>query len=177
MHRLLVPVLGHIPREKLNADDIWKVLDAIDAENARILEARKSEDPKVRGSVAGRRLAGVETKRRVLATLRSALGEAATSVPGRPRLLANNPAAGIKIGKQGGTQKTSRSKARLWTKAREEKWRADLEKRSEGADKLHAYLAWKNTASRPSNVMIWRPEHLGLFLDHAVDDRLYALSA
>ena len=23
--------------------------------------------------------------------------------------------------------------------------------------------------------MIWRPEHLGLFLDHEVDDRLYAL--
>ena len=73
------------------------MLDAIDKENTRILEARKSDDPKVRKSVAGRPAAGVETKRRVLTTLRSALGEAATSVPGRPRLLANNPAAGIKI--------------------------------------------------------------------------------
>lgn len=75
-----------------------------------------------------------------------------------------------------GSRTTRRCGSRsLWTKAREEKWRADLEKRSEGADKLHTYPAWKNTASRPSNVMIWRPEHLGLFLDHAVDDRLYAL--
>jgi integrase len=173
--RLLVPVLGHIAREKLNADDIWKVFEAIDKENARIVEARESADSAVRKSVAGRRLAGVKTKRRVLATLRSALGEAATSVPGRPRLLAYNAAAGIKLGKQGGMQKTARSKARLWTKAREERWRADLEKRCEGLDKPRQFLAWKNTAARPSNVMIWRPEHLGLFLDHAVDDRLYAI--
>lgn len=90
------------------------MLDAIDKENTRILEARKSDDPKVRKSVA--------------------VDE------GQGREVARGPGEA-----------------------------------SEGADKLHTYPAWKNTASRPSNVMIWRPEHLGLFLDHAVDDRLYAL--
>jgi integrase len=36
-------------------------------------------------------------------------------------------------------------------------------------------LHWKRTGEKPSPVMIWTPEHTGLFLDHVAEDRLYAL--
>jgi len=36
-------------------------------------------------------------------------------------------------------------------------------------------LHWKRTGEKPSPVMVWTPEHTGLFLDHVTEDRLYAL--
>ncbi|MFG2956328.1 tyrosine recombinase XerC [Streptomyces sp. NPDC048291] len=36
-------------------------------------------------------------------------------------------------------------------------------------------LHWKRTGEKPSSVMVWTPEHTGLFLDHVAEDRLYAL--
>ncbi|MFD9717416.1 tyrosine recombinase XerC [Streptomyces sp. NPDC059076] len=36
-------------------------------------------------------------------------------------------------------------------------------------------LYWKRTGEKPSPVMVWTPEHTGLFLDHVAEDRLYAL--
>lgn len=33
----------------------------------------------------------------------------------------------------------------------------------------------KRTGEKPSPVMVWAPEHTGLFLDHVAEDRLYAL--
>lgn len=171
----LIPHLGEVPLQKLNADHIWRVFEAVDRENARIADARASGDPEVRKSVAGRTPTGIETKRRILATLRSALAEAASSAPGRKRLIADNVAEGVKLGRQDGKQKNARSKARLWTSGREAAWRARFAGRSEGLDRPHRYLAWKNVGMRPSNVMIWKPDHLGRFLDSAADDRLYPM--
>ena len=34
---------------------------------------------------------------------------------------------------------------------------------------------WTRTGQRPSPVMVWTPEQLGVFLDHAQSDRLYGL--
>jgi hypothetical protein len=66
------------------------LLAAIDAENERTVAARASDDPAIRKTVAGRRTAGTSSKRRYLAALSSALGEAAappnkliTRQPGR----------------------------------------------------------------------------------------------
>jgi integrase len=171
----LIPHLGTVPLQKLNADHIWRVFEAVDRENARITGALESGDPEERKAVAGRRPTGIETKRRILATLRSALADAASSAPGRKRLVADNVAEGVKIGRQDGKQKGARSRARLWTSAREEAWRRRFAERSEGLDKPHRYLTWKNAEMRPSNVMIWKPDHLGRFLDSAADDRLYAM--
>ncbi|WKX72157.1 tyrosine recombinase XerC [Streptomyces sp. XD-27] len=36
-------------------------------------------------------------------------------------------------------------------------------------------LDWKRTGEKPSPVMVWTPEHTGLFLDHVAEGRLYAL--
>ncbi|MEV0277819.1 hypothetical protein AB0I22_15770 [Streptomyces sp. NPDC050610] len=35
-------------------------------------------------------------------------------------------------------------------------------------------LHWKRTGEKPSPVMVWTPEHTGLFLDHVAGHRLYA---
>lgn len=171
----LIPHLGEVPLAKLSADHIWKMFEKVDEKNAEIAAARASDDPAVRKLAAGKRPAGITTKRRNLAVLRSALAEAASSAPGRPRVLAVNVAAGIKFGRQGGKKKTARARARLWTTAREDAWRKGYAERREGLDSVHRYLAWKNAAARPSNVMIWKPAHLGEFLDAVIDDRLYAM--
>lgn len=171
----LVPHLGEVPLEKLSARHIWDMFEAVDEESARITAAKESEDPEALKWAAGRRPTGIATKRRNLAVLRSALAEASSSAPGRPRLLSVNVAAGIKFGRHGGKQKTARSKARLWTEGRETAWRKRYAERAEELDSVHRYLAWKNAEARPSNVMIWKPEHLGKFLDGATGDRLYAM--
>ena len=165
----LIPHIGAVPLQKLNADHIWLVFEAVARENEKTAAALESGDP------AGRRLTGTETQRRILATLRSALGEAATSAAGRPQLIAVNPAASMTIGRGEGKQKSARSRARLWTSAREAAWRRRLAERCDGLDAPHRYLAWKNAAMRPSNVMIWKPGHLGRFLDSVTEDRLYAM--
>lgn len=173
--RRLIPNLGTVPLARLSAKNIWDMFDAIDQVSTEITAARESGDPEVRKSAAGKRPTGITTKRRNLAVLRSALADAASSAPGRPRLIAVNVAAGIKFGRQGGKRKTARSKARLWTAGREAAWRKDYLERSDGKNSQGRYLAWKNVPARPSNVMIWKPEHLGQFLDSVTQDRLYAM--
>jgi len=173
--RRLIPLLGKVPIDKLSASHIWDMFDAVDEENARILAAQASGDPAVRKAVAGMRACGITTKRRNLAVLRSALAEAATSAPGRPRMLAVNVADGIKFGRDGGKKKTARSKAELWTAAREAIWRKGFDGRAEGLAGRPRFREWAIASARPSNVMIWRPEHLGKFLDSVVAHRLYAL--
>jgi integrase len=129
--------------------------------------------------VAGLRPPGPSTKARHLAVIRSALGEAASVTGGGHRLLTVNVAAGIKLGRagKGRAQPPKRARAVLWTAERERKWAAGLEARCEGMNSDARFRVWRNTAARPSNVMVWRPSHLGAFLDHpeVQADRMYAL--
>jgi integrase len=67
----------------------------------------------------------------------------------RQRLVDVNVAALVKL------PSGKRPKALVWTAEREAQWRA--------------------TGRCPSSVMVWRPDQLGAFLDHAASDRLYAL--
>src|ERR1700677_2531406 len=173
--RLFLPVFGKVPLEKLTADHILKALATLDTEAARIIAARASEDPAARKSVAGLRPPGLATKKRYLAVIRSALAEASADVQGKKRLLSLNVAAGIKFRRPGGKgrSKTGRIRPLLWNAERERRWRADYEQRAEGLTKSQRFQAWRNTAARPGPVMVWRPEHLGAFLDAAEDHRLY----
>jgi len=175
--RLFLPVFGKVPLERLTADHILKALAALDQEAARIRAARTSQDPEAVRSVAGLRPPGVATKKRYLAVIRSALGEASAIEEGRPRLLSVNVAAGIKFGKSGGGKgraKNGRVRPVLWSAERERRWRADFEERSAGLGRRAQFEAWRLTAAKPGPVMVWRPEHLGKFLDAAVGSRLYA---
>lgn len=177
VNRLYVPLLGEIPLEKLTAADILKVFAAVDAESARITAARTSADPRARKSVAGRRPAGQATKQRLLAVLRSALGEACDTDGAQAPLLMVNVAAGIRFGRQRKGQKraTSRTKPRLWTAERERAWREDYTRRTDGMPALESFQAWRSAQAKPGPVMVWRPEHLGRFLDAASGHRMYAL--
>jgi integrase len=65
------------------------------------------------------------------------------------QLITFNPAAHVPM------EAGKRPKALVWTEER--------------------ILHWKRTGEKPSSVMVWTPEHTGLFLDHVAQDRLYAL--
>lgn len=176
VRRLFLPAFGDVPLDKLRTSHVLGMLAAIDAENERILAAKASPDPEVRKSVAGVRPAGLSTKRRHLAVLRSALAEAMSP---ESRLITSNVAA-IRIGKGAGKKgRQSGKKAKLWTAERERVWREGYAARvGAGAASesiVKRFALWRNTAARPGPVMIWTPAQLGAFLDAAEDDRLYAL--
>ncbi|WP_435798183.1 hypothetical protein [Streptomyces decoyicus] len=58
------------------------------------------------------------------------------------QLITFNPASHVEL------EASKRPKALVWTEKR--------------------ILHWKRTCEKPSPVMVWTPEHTGLFLDHAV---------
>ena len=79
------------------------------------------------------------------------------------------------------TVKAERPEALVWTAARVVEWTAELElrradalRRSRGRP-IPEFKLWHDTGSRPSPVMVWTPEQVGRFLDHASDHPLYAL--
>jgi integrase len=69
----------------------------------------------------------------------------------RQRLIDFNPAAHVEL------PPAKRPRAQVWTDER--------------------VTQWRRTATIPSPVMVWTPEHTGAFLDHThdIEDRLYAL--
>jgi integrase len=172
VHRLFLPSFGEVALDKLRTKHILDMLAAVDAESERITAAKASEDPEVRASVAGRRPTSRATKRRFLAVIRSALNEAKGD---SERLVTANVADGIKLGKA--KRGYQGPKAKLWTAERERAWRENWEARSAGLPATGKFQAWRNTAARPGPVMIWKPAHLGKFLDGIAKDgeRLYSL--
>lgn len=175
VRRYFLPRFGDVPLDKLAVRHLWDLMDSIDAESERITEARVSPDPEVRKSVAGRRPTSMATKRRILAVIKSALTEAASSGKDRTRLLTVNVAEGVTLGRGDGRRRGRSSKAALWTAEREAKWRRGYAGRAEGLPANERFMAWRSTPARPSAVMIWKPEHLGGFLDAVPDERLYPM--
>jgi integrase len=172
--RLFLPSFGEVPLGKLAAKHILEMCRDIDIASARLLAARASSDPEVRRTVAGQRPTGPATKNRILAVLNSALGEAAVSAPGRPQLIPVNPGAGIRLSASR-RKAGAKIKPRLWTAEREQAWREEFTRRTEGMSRLAAFQAWRSTPARPGPVMVWRPDQIGAFLDTTEDERLYAL--
>jgi integrase len=174
VERLFLPAFGTVPLGKLSAKHILDMFEEIDRANARLLAAKASDDPDVRRTVAGQRPTGPATKRRILAVLNSALGEAATAAPGRPQVISVNPGAGIRLNARR-KKATPRIRPKLWTAERERVWREKFAVRIRGMSRLDQFQAWRSTPARPGPVMVWRPDQLGAFLDAAEDERLYAL--
>jgi integrase len=174
VERLFLPAFGTVPLGKLSAKHILDMFEEIDRANARLLAAKASDDPDVRRTVAGQRPTGPATKRRILAVLNSALGEAATAAPGRPQVISVNPGAGIRLNARR-KKATPRIRPKLWTAERERVWREEFAVRIRGMSRLDQFQAWRSTPARPGPVMVWRPDQLGAFLDAAEDERLYAL--
>jgi integrase len=170
VRRLFLPAFGDVPLDKLRSKHILDMLGAVDAESERITAARTSEDPEVRASVAGRRPTSQATKRRFLAVIRSALNEAKGD---SERLVTANVAEGIKLGKA--KKGYQGPKAKLWTAGRESAWREGYEARIAAGGGKTPFQMWRNTAARPGPVMIWKPSHLGHFLDETTEERMHAL--
>jgi integrase len=145
----LAPHLGHLELARLTGAHIEAMFTAIDARNADIVQARASDDPRVRASVRGKRTVGAATKHRIKATLRKALNDAIR----KDRLLEFNAATHVEL--PSGT----RPKARVWT---------------DGAVKT-----WEKTGQCPSPVMVWTPTQAGRFLDYVEehDPNFYPIAA
>ncbi|MET8987735.1 site-specific integrase [Nonomuraea wenchangensis] len=164
-------VLDGVRLDRLFAPSVEAVFTRIDEKNEALAAAQASDDPEVRASVRGRRPTGPVTKQRVLATIRTVLSSAQ-----REHLVSFNAAKLVKL--DGG----QKAKGVVWTRVRQEAFTAAYQQRLEAErnapvqpkKQLEAFRVWLATP-RPSPVMVWTPVQLGAFLDHAAEDRLYAL--
>src|SRR6266545_1815437 len=143
----LIPYLGHLRIDRLRSGHIDAMYDAIDERNERIRKLRASRSPKKWDLVKGQRIVGPATQHRIHATLRKALNDAVR----RDKLRYSNPALLVEL------PPAKAPKPTVWTAER--------------------VTAWRETGKIPSAVMVWTPQHTGVFLDHTHDagDRLYAL--
>ncbi|PRY43289.1 integrase-like protein [Umezawaea tangerina] len=174
-----LPHLGELPLDKLRVGHVSAMFDAIDAESARIVAVRASGTDEERAELKGRKPVGAATKQRIRATLRKALNDAV-----RQQLILVNPAAFVEL------ESGKRPKALVWTDERVTAWRANRSRRADAVEEL--VLAHKardeglvaelrqeverlDATERPSPVMVWTAEQTGAFLDHAANERLYAL--
>ncbi len=106
-------------------------------------------------------------RQRVRATLRSALSDAV-----RQSLILVNVAALVKL------PAGKRPKALVWTEDRLTRWAAAtaaLERARAAGAPAEEIEALEVATLPPSPVMVWTPDQLGTFLDHAAGDRLYAM--
>jgi integrase len=104
---------------------------------------------------------GDATRQRVRATLRCALSDAM-----RQCLVTVNVASLVKL------PAGKRPRALVWTIEREARWRDAVATHVAAGKPL---IDARELVARPSPVMVWRPDHLGKFLDTAAGHPLYAL--
>jgi integrase len=145
IRRYLTPHLGAIRIDRLRPGHVQALLDTIDEHNSHLAELRASPDPMRREQAKRLRLVGPATVHRIHATLRKALNDAIR----RERLIDTNPALMVEL------PLAKPPKAMVWTTER--------------------VTSWRRTGVIPGPVMVWTPEQVGAFLDHASEDRLYPL--
>ncbi len=151
IERYWSPHLGHRRLGDLRVAHVAAVFDAINERNEQVRKGR----------LKGVRIVGASTMQRIRATLRSALTDAL-----REGLVSVNVATLVKLpsGKS--------PKPLVWTEEREERWRGKVAALIEEGK---SYARARDFVPPPSAVMVWRPDHLGIFLDHVRENRMYAL--
>ncbi|MFV2198854.1 tyrosine-type recombinase/integrase [Nocardiopsis sp. LOL_012] len=143
IRKYLIPHLGRIRLDRLQARHVEAMFTAIEEANAHILECREAHDPQVQASVRGRRVISLPTKHRIRATLRSALSEAVR----RPDLpVTVNIASHVRL------PSCPRTRPVVWTPDRVRRW--------------------KEEGTVPGEVMVWTPAQTRTFLTHARRYRL-----
>ncbi|MEU3017476.1 tyrosine-type recombinase/integrase [Nocardiopsis sp. NPDC007018] len=138
IRKYLVPHLGKVRLDRLKSSQVEAMFEWIEANNERILEARESEDAKVRASVRGQRVVSLSTKHRIRATLRSALSDAVRS----PEESVN-----VNVASHARLPSCPRKRPLVWTPGRVERWAKD--------------------GTVPGEVMVWTPEQTRTFLEHS----------
>jgi integrase len=148
------PHLGHRRLGELRVAHVAAVFDAINERNEQVRKGRLKRTRRVR-------IVGASSMQRIRATLRTALSDAV-----REGLVSVNVASLVKLpsGKS--------PKPLVWTVEREERWR---EKVAALVEQGTSYARARDLTPTPCPVMVWRPDHLAVFLDHVADDRMYAL--
>ncbi|MFJ4908818.1 tyrosine recombinase XerC [Streptomyces sp. NPDC093249] len=164
----LKPRIGHMRLDRLRVSHLSEMFEAIAEANVEIAEGNlarrkameelsripwKGRDHRAHRKAMKAAIDEMEPYRRIVGPatrhrIRSTLRAALNSAIAQ-QLITFNPAAHVEL------EAGKRPKALVWTAER--------------------VLHWQRTGERPSPVMVWTPEHTGLFLDHAADDRLYAL--
>lgn len=144
--RYLIPYLGNVRIDKLRANHISAMFDAIAERSNLAAELRASADPVERRRANGMYVIKTATMHRVRATLRTALNAAA-----RERLIETNPAIHVEL------PSMKRPKALVWTDERVKRWRRTGQTPS-------PVMVW--TPAQTGAFL----DHT-----HDVDDRLYAL--
>ncbi|MDX3402971.1 site-specific integrase [Streptomyces sp. ME01-18h] len=164
----LKPRIGHYRLDRLRVAHLSEMFEAIAEANVESAEGNaarrkafedlaqipwKGREPRARRKAMKEAIAEMEPYRRIVGPatrqrVRSTL-RAALNAAIAQQLITFNPAAHVEL------EAGKRPKALVWTEER--------------------ILHWKRTGEKPSSVMVWTPEHTGLFLDHVAEDRLYAL--
>ncbi|MCX4778986.1 site-specific integrase [Streptomyces sp. NBC_01264] len=164
----LRPRIGHLRLDRLRVIHLTEMFDAIAEANVEIAEGNsarrkavedlalipwKGRDHRTRRKAIKAAIDEMDPYRRIVGPstrqrVRSTL-RAALNAAIAQQLITFNPAAHVDL------EAGKRPKALVWTDER--------------------ILHWKRTGEKPSPVMVWTPEHTGLFLDHIAEDRLYAL--
>ncbi|MFF2525935.1 site-specific integrase [Streptomyces liangshanensis] len=166
----LKPGIGHLLLDRLNVGHLVEMFDAIDTRNETIVvqnEQRREQQARAtwgkRSRPPASETARLAAERAVLDAMppyrrvtgaatqqriRATLRAALNAAISR-QLLTFNPASHVEL------ESGQRPKAVLWTAEHVERW--------------------EKTGEKPSGVMVWTPVQVGQFLDHAEQDRLYAL--
>ncbi|WP_235468662.1 site-specific integrase [Streptomyces platensis] len=164
----LKPRIGHLRLDRLRVTHLSEMFEGIAEANVEIAEGNaarrkavedlalipwKGSEPRARRKAMKAAIAEMEPYRRIVGPatrqrVRSTL-RAALNATIAQQLITFNPAAHVEL------EAGRRPKALVWTEER--------------------ILHWKRTGEKPSPVMVWTPEHTGLFLDHVAEDGLYAL--
>ncbi|MET9809041.1 site-specific integrase [Streptomyces halstedii] len=164
----LQPRIGHLRLDRLRVTHLSEMFEAIAEANVEIAEGNaarrkavedlaqipwKGREPRSRRKAMKAAIAEMEPYRRIVGPatrqrVRSTL-RAALNAAIAQQLITFNPASHVEL------EAGRRPKALVWTEER--------------------ILHWRRTGETPSPVMVWTPEHTGLFLDHVAEDRLYAL--
>ena len=171
IRRHLKPRIGHHRVDRLRVSHLVEMFDDIAEENETIAaenQARREQEERCKWGKNGRppmserprlaaekaRLAemkpyrdivGPSTRQRIRSTLRAALNDA---IAQQRYGITFNPAAHVEM------VTGRRPKGILWTEEHVARWR--------------------KTGEKPSPVMVWTPDQMGQFLQHAAQDRLYA---
>lgn len=143
------PIIGYVRLADLRVEHVQEIFDYIDEHNEKCARGRAT------------RPVGLSSVQRIRATLRGALNDAM-----RQGLISTNPASLIKL------KTAKRPKGLVWTQDRSRRWQAEVDEMIRAGKSIRKARAAVPT---PSPVMVWRPDQLGQFLDHAAEDRLYAL--
>lgn len=158
----LIPLLGHIELGQLRSSHIEDMFATIREWNAELAAGRPVRKYQ--------RHVGPAAMQRIRSPLRKALNDALDK-----GLVQFNPAERRRVYME--TEENRKPIA--WTAARKERfwiaYREHLASLPEGGRGDRAFLAWRTMKLRPSPVMVWEPDDLGVFLDYAAGHRLSPL--